>query len=825
MNDEMMIKLKLNPQNFITSWLVSGPAETVFSIEAEDDDQLRYEKYMRSVVSDRSVVKPEGAIKYGEKSQLGVPWNYYYSPGNWFVDVAGFYSVPTKLDMYAAVVLKCDSDIQVEARLWTYAAIDMWINDQHICQVQEPVYKPITQKAVCFELVKGDNLLFVRMQNMGIRDTRHLFGVEIKEGFDRFRVEFPDRETIEPFIKLDIWLSSIILVGRKLVFDGKAPSEVKLRLSNEVITIKDEVEFLLSSDETSVEISGNVFGQHLSKRIDIIVNSLPKYEQVKSKEANRIAIYNRIADMDREDRHHGLYFSIFNVLARYSTNRVSKKDRQYIFDTLDLIERRIDCSDFLVVGLIRLVKEFDLDQKVLDRIEEVLLNYRYWMDEQGADGMCFWSENHALMFYGAALVVGELYSDKWFSRAQKMGDQVQLTARRRCVEWLSDIEDDGFEEFISAGYMCVTFGALLNLVDYGDNEISNRASKLTDKLLEELAIHTFNGSVIGPQGRVYRDVILPFTQGVQALMNLIDPSKPYALNEWMSIMATSRYQIPDKLSSIMDTPIACEYETGNALIRLKKTKDYMVTSVQSPREDKTSLNWENISLQNENQEEVYDQVDKVEEEFSKKAEVHIDSYHYIKSINERYHGTTNFQPGIYGYQQHMWYVALDNDCVIFTNHPGGTYDGSSMRPGYWYGNGLMPALKQVENIVGVIYSIPDDYPIHFTHVFWPTMKFSEVVKEGKWLFGRKNNTYVALWCSVEMEAYNDQLFECEYRVNYSNVAYLCYCSSREECQTFQVFIDRSKLFSPEFNEDKMILSAESDFRLNYIKVIDKTQYV
>ena len=43
-----------------------------------------------------------------------------------------------------------------------------------------------------------------------------------------------------------------------------------------------------------------------------------------------------------------------------------------------------------------------------ERIKDVMLNYRYWMDMDGFDGMCFWSENHALMFYTCAMNAGDM---------------------------------------------------------------------------------------------------------------------------------------------------------------------------------------------------------------------------------------------------------------------------------------------------------------------------------------------------------------------------------------------------------------------------------
>ena len=107
-----------------------------------------------------------------------------------------------------------------------------------------------------------------------------------------------------------------------------------------------------------------------------------------------------------------------------------------------------------------------------------------------------------------------------------------------------------------------------------------------------LALHTYKGSVIAPMGRVYRQVIYPFFQGAQALMNLIDPDVPYSYGEgWLAFYATSRYEIPEGLKKLMRDPVLTEYNTGNAVIRLEKNEAYCITSVQSPRKDTDYDRW------------------------------------------------------------------------------------------------------------------------------------------------------------------------------------------------------------------------------------------
>ena len=185
----------------------------------------------------------------------------------------------------------------------------------------------------------------------------------------------------------------------------------------------------------------------------------------------------------------------------------------------------------------------------------------------------------------------------------------------------------------------------------------------------------------------------------------------------------------------------------------------MLTSVESPRRDGRVRKWENISEQ---------------------PDADTGSFSYVKSLNECFHGTTQFEPGVYGYQQHMWYAALDPAAVVFVNHPGGSCESCTTRPGYWFGNGIMPALKQVKEVLCAIYRIPETHPIPFTHVYWPSSRFSYEIIEETWLAGSAGGGYVALWCSDPFTAYDDLMFHCEYRVKSRDTAYVCICGSRKD---------------------------------------------
>ena len=284
-------------------------------------------------------------------------------------------------------------------------------------------------------------------------------------------------------------------------------------------------------------------------------------------------------------------------------------------------------------------------------------------------------------------------------------------------------------------------------------------------------------------------------------MNLVDSRTHISDKEsYLVSYATSSYRFPDDLKELMESDADTSYSTGNALVKIKKTQDYLLTSVQSPRSDGFKR-WPNLTLD--------------------ASSLDTSKYPVVKSLNERFHGTTAFGPGKYGYQQHMWVAALSPEALVFANHPGGTYDGSSMRPGYWYGNGIMPAVMQTEDAIASIYSITDDYPVHFVHIYAPLSKFGKAEIEDHWLFLSKGNGNIAIWSSGRLEPYSDELPDSEFRIYKDKTAFICYVGSGNH----EAFKESCRKRLPAFDEESMILSDASGIKLAYKAEEDRTQYV
>ncbi len=806
------MKFKLDKNGYITKYVYSGKKETEFFDGGSDTNQLRYEKYLRSIIAEHETMKPQADIKLGGNSALGMPWNYYYSYGNVFLDVSSFYLVPRRIDLYAATQLVAEEDMEVPAYLWSHAAVDLWVNGEPAGTIKAPVYKPVSRAEVKLPLKKGKNQIFIRLETLGVRDTTVAFAIQVLEQQEKLRVLLPDEEGVKPYVKAEEILDSAVLKGDKIQFGNKLPEgsrisydtenpdfrKLKEKYVTEDVSGLPEIEL---KDFASFSIEITVGTSILRRRFERIEMRISGYLD-SDEENHHINVYEKIAEITSLIRDKTNGFALYPMLARYYLGKRKESDEAELKVTLCQIERRIDCADFMTCALIRLIRNYEISDELKAEIKRVMLNFRYWMDEKGRDGMCFWSENHSLMFYQTAYFFGREYPDDLFIRSGKRGKEMYEHAKCRLHEWLTDICGQGYDEFNSGVYSPITFAALLNIVDYAEAGLAELAVKAADVIVRSAARHCFKGVIISPQGRIYRSVLYPHLQELQSIVRYVCKDAPYVYSEWLITLATSKYKIPDDFGELMNRKGEFSYPSSNAVIDLYKTDDYMLTSVQSPRRDGRTRIWE---------------PDRREENREK--------YIYTKSLNECFHGTMQFEPGVFGYQQHMWYAALDTELAVFANHPGGSCEAlSEARPGYWYGNGIMPALRQEKNILGIVYVIPDIHPIGFTHLFWNSKKFDETKEEGSWLFGKKGSGYIGIWCSGPFTDHNDVLFECEKRTYGKKIAYLCVCGSKRESGSYEGFMDRCLSRKVLFQGENNILFCK-EFELTFERHTNLSQYV
>lgn len=762
---------KPDRQGFICHWLVSGPLSG--EVDASDaslpGDQFAREDALRARFAARSRTNdiPDG-IRADAPSRLGCPWRFAGGRDGAFVNLSAFYPTLCALRFDAATALVVSKPVTVEATLWSYAAAAVYLNGEAVGEIAAPRYAPIQRAALKLDLRAGANLLYVACETLGVRDTRSVFGIQLAAPPNDLRVALADAGCADSVASRLALLEAAALEGDRLRLPAPAPEGTRFAFiggfepdyarARQPVRWYDasgRTELALPDGEAWVTLEVQTPVGPLTRRFERTAQVRPiRLGPAPDQGANLRRILSRIADVESLSRDGGAFgFAISNLLARRALGRMLPDDGARFDDMLDLIERRVDCADFLVCGLIRWLRNYPVSTDREARIRRVLLNWRYWMDMDGMDAMCFWSENHALMFYSCAMFCGDMYPDDRFPLARRTGRALAAWGRARVRAWLDDAEAHGFEEFNSAVYMVLTFVALLNLVDYADPDISAQASRVADHLLRALARHTFRGGFIAPMGRVYRGVLYPFAQGAMALMNLADSEQPYDFGEgWLGFCATSGYRLPEDLKRLMAEPVAMTYTSGNARILLEKHEDWCLTSVACPREP--YARWPVAA--------------------SEAA-----GHDWVKTCNERFHGTTDFRPGALGYQQHLWTAALDGAAILFANHPGAASETGDMRPGYWHGNGVFPALKQEGSLLGAIYRIPQSHPIHYIHLYAPRCRFDDFDSDGSWLFMAKDRGYIGFWSSLPAEPWTGVNADCEYRIYGDDIACICVCGGRE----------------------------------------------
>lgn len=806
---------ELGRDGFIEEYMLAGPAVTDHETEEQAKDQLELEARLRAGIVRPKAERLSLSPRLGETAPNGCAWSVWAPVGGGMIDRSAFYTTLKRVGLLAAACLRTERDVEARARVWSYMAAGIYCNGRLVGEIGRPVYKPIQYVDVALPLRAGENQILASCENLGVRDTRNILGIQILSHREEIRVCLPDERFQEQVYGTAGFLRGLKLKGGRLSCPYPAPQGARLALCPDSpdyqvmrrpgreLSIEGLLEAEIPEGNALIEVKAGGEGYELGRRLEISGRRQPEYPSAgMTREENWERILREIASVESLNR--GKFgFPMFNILARRELGVYREEDRRLLFETLDLIERRVDCSDFMLCGLFRYIHRYGMDGELERRVKEVLLGYRYWMDMKGADAMCFWSENHSLMFYSSAIAAGELYPEDYFWRAGMTGRELAGFGRERLRQWLSDVEEYGFEEFLSTVYMCVTFGALLNVIDYCGEPFSSRARAVQDRLLKELCLHAFKGTVIAPMGRVYREALYPFLQGAQSIINRIDPEAPWAYGEgWLAYMAGSSYTFPEGLKERMEREVFCRHASGNAMAVLEKTRYYCLTSVESPRREPFKR-WENIRRETG------------EAKFT---------HAFTKSLNECFHGTSCFAPGVYGYQQHMWYGALSPEAAVFTNHPGSPSEQSGMRPGYWNGNGVMPAIRQEKGRLGIIYRIPQEHPIHFTHLYCPKERFDRCEERENWIFLEKDGGYMGVWCSGRLEPWDDMLFGCELRCYGDDMAYLCLMGDRERWESLEDFAGYAFGLRPRFSPEEGLKTGDG-FELEFQAGQDETQYL
>lgn len=407
------------------------------------------------------------------------------------------------------------------------------------------------------------------------------------------------------------------------------------------------------------------------------------------------------ASKTKENPMNGVYIEFAKLQCGSELGCDYKLDLSAIEDSINFVNARYDCSDFVMHGILRFYYMYkdstQLPEVMREKIRRCILDFKYWEDEPGKSMMFTRSENHEMLFFSAEYLAGLLFPLENFTNSNQNGLFHALKGRLKAERWIKEKGSYGFTEWHSNTYYEEDMLALLNIYDFGEENapIRTLSRNLLDLICFIISTHVYKGVLATTHGRCYEtSLIHPETESMSHI-NWILFGQPERLYKKLSIgavaLATSKYEPNSKLEIIANSEeelntITCmglfaNKRSGGVNCATYRTKDYQVS------------------------------------------------------------GMVESEKGVSGAQVSPGQILLDGNIPIFAT----CFDNKSetTRPSYWGGQYRNPKTITYKNILAYIYNIND--VVGYTHCYFPIKEFDEVKTLGKWLFGRKNEAYVAVY--------------------------------------------------------------------------------
>lgn len=508
-------------------------------------------------------------------------------------------------------------------------------------------------------------------------------------------------------------------------------------------------------------------------------------------------------------------YGIFRQVARIGAGK--PLENELVYKAIDVMKSNHDCTDFTLHGFLRLMylnkKKAFLPQKMREKIEERILDFKYWWDDARKDTTyrCYHTENHQGMYHAAELLAGQLYKKEKFANGMT-GKQHIEHAIPLLEKWMEYRFRFGFAEWLSTYYdEDILF--LVNLYDYAeDKRIRKRAEALLNLLFFDMALNNYQGMMGTTSGRMYANSLLSGSHNTSPITKLVFGVGTFDREEVLGtvVLALSDYRCPDIIREI-----ATDYRTS-FLSRQRVSINVQDAALYG-------LGYQDIldghyywSIQ----EFIHPMSIRLSKQISEKYDIwpcgsydtYIERYAMEKKNNrnpvnlflgrfalseadiETYRTpyymlscVLDYRKGAPAYQQHVWQATLGNKAIVYTNHPGSKDMKKS--PNYWSGNEILPKAVQFKNVAICMYNIPETHSTDFSHAYFPVDEFDEVHLNGHWLFGRKGDGYVALYSQHKAVLSTDMRgVLCDVIAKNRKNVWICEMGSREEWEDFNQFV-------------------------------------
>ncbi len=534
----------------------------------------------------------------------------------------------------------------------------------------------------------------------------------------------------------------------------------------------------------------------------LICTILTSYEFFKNSKIKKIPALPNV--LNNNDHFESLVnANIHALIPKLEKNeKLKNEDYEIINQTCQYICNRYDCSDFRMQTLIRIVYKYKdrLPRLHIDTIKKTLLSAKFFMDQPGKDSLCLWSENHLILFSAAEYLIGQLYEDDIFTNDNLTGRQHKKIAKKRIEIWLQQRYQYGFIEWYSNTYYEEDIAPLSNLIEFcDDKKIVTRCKMVMDLLLFDLATQSFQGSFTSTSGRQYEE---GKKSGLNSALHNISSSLFGYTNSNdkkgldQNFLYMKNYEVPTVIKEVGK-------DKNNVIIKCSTGLNIKELVKLYPKElslERTMMQWameaftpkevisatmkyinKNNMLENEflndfklinltifKKTGLLPLISKIIRPVTNGVAIQRANTYTYKTNDYMLSTAQSYHVGDFGDQQHIWSATLAKDLCIFTTHPAAAYSEKgalSLSPNYWVGNGRNPHSVQNLNVNMTIYYINDKKGFmekdlqKKSHCYFPQKKFSEVEFYKNFVFGKKNNSFIAIISGNKLIVKSDELIQ------------------------------------------------------------------
>ncbi|MEZ0167082.1 hypothetical protein [Microvirga sp. TS319] len=639
------------------------------------------------------------------------------------VDLSGFWFRATRVECWARTTIDSPCDQVARFSFATCGGAFLEANGRRVAVLTR--YQRNFEERIEIEvpLKAGRNEVRVWFADLCERDARYYFSLELIAG-EGLSVGMPSAIDGARALALESMLEGMRFerssYGRgevAIVFDNPAAGtlDVHVEVRGDFMSTEDTLEFhrklpvganrVVVADTGELPADFRHFditlrdGDFLATRVlGVEICHLDEQPPASADIKVRVqAVLDHVAERGERD--------MVAVLARLAVNRGGPETDRIIETCLPIIGDCHDCADFLLVPLLwsRIVWPERIAPETRARMDEVILRFRYWMDEPGNDVMWYFSENHALLFHTACHLAGTLFRDATFTRSGRKGREQAEIGRHRLLEWLTHFEACEMAEWNSAPYFPIDLKGLCALYALSpDATIRERSGAAIRRLLEIMSLSSHHGMMTASQGRSYEHTLRPGrTLELSGISYLAFGTgslgrRFHALPQLALCFAEHGLTVDPDLAAIADLKRAGSYEwrykqgeNGIASLYHFKSKDYALGSIAAYR-------W-----------------------------------------------------GEWGYQETVLHLRLGErpESQIWINHPGEVIHSGYGRPSYWGGCGTVPRVHQYRSLAVVEFNVYSMQP-DFTHAWLPEAEMDEVIRDGNRILVRSGDGLCLLVASA-----------------------------------------------------------------------------